>query len=199
MTPPRRESAKTLRDQDGRIVCSCGCGKHPLPPRKTWFSNECVVAWREKNDPSYIRDQIWKRDHGICSLCECDSNADYFAWQKAVQEVNKLADRLIQRHRFNVVWVRGRWSFAPDTHSLNYREHHAYRKQLLAKYAPLGRWTPGRTSGWDADHIIPVVEGGGQCGLENYRTLCHPCHKKVTAELSRRRTKSKKQNTTQSP
>lgn len=35
---------------------------------------------------------------------------------------------------------------------------------------------------WDADHIIPVKEGGGQCGLENIRTLCIPCHKKVTKD-----------------
>lgn len=36
---------------------------------------------------------------------------------------------------------------------------------------------------WAADHIIPVVEGGGECGLENMRTLCIWCHKKVTSEL----------------
>ena len=36
---------------------------------------------------------------------------------------------------------------------------------------------------WDADHIIPVKEGGGQCGLENIRTLCIKCHKGVTKEL----------------
>jgi 5-methylcytosine-specific restriction protein A len=39
---------------------------------------------------------------------------------------------------------------------------------------------------WDADHITPVIEGGGECGLENFRTLCIPCHKKETAELRRR-------------
>jgi 5-methylcytosine-specific restriction protein A len=33
---------------------------------------------------------------------------------------------------------------------------------------------------WDADHIIPVKDGGGLCGLENLRTLCIPCHKKIT-------------------
>jgi 5-methylcytosine-specific restriction endonuclease McrA len=36
---------------------------------------------------------------------------------------------------------------------------------------------------WAADHIVPVVEGGGECGLENMRTLCIWCHQKVTAEL----------------
>jgi 5-methylcytosine-specific restriction protein A len=33
---------------------------------------------------------------------------------------------------------------------------------------------------WDADHIIPVKDGGGQCGLENLRTLCISCHKLIT-------------------
>jgi len=33
---------------------------------------------------------------------------------------------------------------------------------------------------WDADHIIPVKDGGGLCGLENMRTLCISCHKIIT-------------------
>jgi 5-methylcytosine-specific restriction endonuclease McrA len=36
---------------------------------------------------------------------------------------------------------------------------------------------------WDADHIIPVCQGGGQCGLDNYRTLCISCHKEETKKL----------------
>ncbi len=40
-----------------------------------------------------------------------------------------------------------------------------------------------RRSLWDADHILPVAEGGGQCDLENLRTLCLPCHREVTAQL----------------
>ena len=35
---------------------------------------------------------------------------------------------------------------------------------------------------WDADHIVPVADGGGECGLENYRLLCRPCHVRVTLE-----------------
>lgn len=35
---------------------------------------------------------------------------------------------------------------------------------------------------WDADHIVPVKEGGGECGLDNYRTLCIDCHKQVTKD-----------------
>jgi 5-methylcytosine-specific restriction endonuclease McrA len=40
-----------------------------------------------------------------------------------------------------------------------------------------------RRSLWDADHIRPVAEGGGQCDLDNLRTLCIPCHREVTAQL----------------
>jgi 5-methylcytosine-specific restriction endonuclease McrA len=40
---------------------------------------------------------------------------------------------------------------------------------------------------WDADHTVPVVEGGGECGLANMRTLCLKCHRAATAALRLRR------------
>src|SRR6266853_5884308 len=43
-----------------------------------------------------------------------------------------------------------------------------------------------RSSLWDADHIAPVVEGGGECDLSNVRTLCLKCHAKATAALRER-------------
>jgi 5-methylcytosine-specific restriction enzyme A len=46
---------------------------------------------------------------------------------------------------------------------------------------------------WEADHILPVVLGGGECGLNNIRTLCFPCHKKVTAQLRTLLAKKKRQ------
>ena len=39
---------------------------------------------------------------------------------------------------------------------------------------------------WQADHIVPVVEGGGECNLDNFRTLCTGCHKAATAALRAR-------------
>lgn len=53
----------------------------------------------------------------------------------------------------------------------------------------LGEWglaRMSRSSLWDADHIVPVVEGGGECDLSNIRTLCLKCHRQVTAELRAR-------------
>jgi 5-methylcytosine-specific restriction protein A len=45
---------------------------------------------------------------------------------------------------------------------------------------------------WEADHIVPVAEGGGGCGLEGYRTLCIPCHRLVTKALMMRLFRVKK-------
>ena len=53
-----------------------------------------------------------------------------------------------------------------------------------------GSWGPWQPNGhdrlWQADHILPVAEGGGVCGLENFRTLCLRCHKLDTAQLAGR-------------
>jgi 5-methylcytosine-specific restriction protein A len=43
-----------------------------------------------------------------------------------------------------------------------------------------------RGSLWDADHIVPVAESGGECDLSNIRTMCLKCHRKATAELRER-------------
>ena len=40
-----------------------------------------------------------------------------------------------------------------------------------------------RKSMWDADHIVPVAEGGGQCDLSKMRTLCLRCHREATSAL----------------
>lgn len=60
----------------------------------------------------------------------------------------------------------------------------ARRVQALAVW---GLKPKQRASLWDADHIVPVVEGGGECDLSNLRTLCLKCHRAATAELRKRR------------
>lgn len=54
----------------------------------------------------------------------------------------------------------------------------------------LAKWNltkMNRRTLWDADHIVPVVEGGGECDLSNIRTLCLRCHREVTQALRERR------------
>lgn len=59
----------------------------------------------------------------------------------------------------------------------------AARRQFLKKW---GLHEGSRKSLWDADHIVPVAEGGGQCDLSNMRTLCLMCHRDATAALRKR-------------
>lgn len=49
----------------------------------------------------------------------------------------------------------------------------------------------GTSDLWQADHIKPVVEGGGECGLANLRTLCTECHHKETKALRARLKKAR--------
>lgn len=58
------------------------------------------------------------------------------------------------------------------------------RKLLLQRWGLRKR---SRRTLWDADHILPVVEGGGECDLENIRTLCLVCHRSQTLALRARR------------
>jgi hypothetical protein len=66
-----------------------------------------------------------------------------------------------------------------DMRKLDY----AARRKFLKEW----RLSEGsRKSLWDADHIVPVAEGGGQCDLGNMRTLCLLCHRKATGALRER-------------
>lgn len=183
-----RHSKPPFRGQRGR--CSW-CGTTELPKgRQSWCSQKCVDEYLSRSSSGHIRRQVFQRDKGICALCACDSVKDFSAWQLQRKEIGRLSDRLINASRFNVDWDGFRMNFRDTTHPPA-KESKRFREYLMAKYAP-GNWTSGRSTGWDADHIVPVVEGGGECDLSNYRTLCHPCHKKVTAELAARRAEAKR-------
>ena len=67
-----------------------------------------------------------------------------------------------------------------DLRKLDY----ASRRRFLKDW---GLREGSRKSLWDADHILPVAEGGGQCDLANMRTLCLKCHRTATAALRKRR------------
>ena len=60
---------------------------------------------------------------------------------------------------------------------------YAARRKFLKDW---GLKEGSRKSLWDADHIVPVAEGGGQCDLSNMRTLCLRCHREQTAALRQR-------------
>ena len=47
---------------------------------------------------------------------------------------------------------------------------------------------------WEAHHKVAVVEGGGECELDGYETLCVDCHKRETKELRKRLRKGAGEN-----
>lgn len=63
------------------------------------------------------------------------------------------------------------------------------RRPLRLQQLGLPAYLLRRRRYWEVDHITPVVEGGGCCGLENLRTLCWDCHRRATRELAMRRGK----------
>lgn len=145
-------SSKRPRGPNGRQLCR-KCNVEVPKGRITFCSEECIHEWKLRTQPGYVRDQIRKRDHGICVICKVDT--------------------IELKKNF----------FEPNVSSLYNR---MCRPEQYRKAKELG-YSPARNEWWDADHIVPVCEGGGECGLDNYRTLCQPCHKKVTAELSAKR------------
>ncbi len=73
-------------------------------------------------------------------------------------------------------------------HILNFHNF-AWGNKGIYKSSDWGPWWDVHLNWWEADHIIPVIEGGGCCGLENYQTLCIRCHKEDTKKLAGRRSK----------
>jgi 5-methylcytosine-specific restriction protein A len=136
------------KGENGRALCRW-CNLEVPPRRSTFCSEWCVHEWRLRTNPGYVREQVLKRDKGVCALCGYDMTAAYFELKRAR---NGKRTALLKR-----------WGLT----SLN-------RKTL-----------------WDADHIVPVAEGGGECDLDNIRTLCLVCHREQTRELRKRLTSIK--------
>jgi 5-methylcytosine-specific restriction endonuclease McrA len=117
--------------------------------RRTFCSDDCVHQWRLRSDPGYLRDQVLKRDRGVCKSCRIDT---------------VVAQGILKRSR-------------------------GATRQRLLNYWDLASFT-GRSL-WEADHITPVVEGGGECDLSNLRTLCLRCHRMATLGLRLRRAEAR--------
>ena len=90
------------------------------------------------------------------------------------RQVKKRDKGVCQLCGFNVVKAHRAWS----------RD-----KPPASDRAARKRWRAARPR-WEADHIIPVADGGGECGLDNYRLLCRTCHLQVTLAWRAQRQKS---------
>lgn len=159
------------RGPNGRRLCRW-CGVEVPKGRRTFCSDECVHEWRLRSDTRYLRDKTFERDQGVCAVCGLDT----VAAQRTLSELRRQAHR-------EVPYDSSIYKSGPERRAAM----EARLSELLVEAGMRPEIPPDyRNTLWDADHIVPVVEGGGECDLSNIRTLCWWCHKDVTAELRRR-------------
>lgn len=164
----------TRRSQENRVIITPGDG--------------CVHEWLLRSSAAYARDDVGARDQGVCALCGLDT-----------LRLKRLIHALMHAHS-RLSWPRG--AIANNRSGLVLVMRRAQRLLERHRY-PVKAWECesntiaygrvfGRSHWWEADHIVPVVEGGGECGLDGLRTLCVPCHRDVTAALNRRRAEARR-------
>lgn len=140
------------------------CGDAVPKGRKTWCSTACVEAWQLATDVGMQRRHLFQRDRGVCALCGTDAHT--------LREVTRRQTRGLG------IWRADRVKETYFARGLVMPVAVAFAVQRGFPFV--------RMTWWDADHIVPLVEGGHP-GIENLRTLCNPCHKAETASLARRR------------
>ena len=164
------------RDGLGRGRCRF-CRRILTGPRtRRWCSQDCVNQALVRCHPSFARQKVRHRDKGVCAVCGLDTRALKRAYKAAYQAVPYPEQ------------TAPRWSPETGWAPVNVPDYTGWRLETAAirdRLRMLG-FEPNR-SYWEMDHIIPVVEGGGFCGLDGLRTLCVPCHKRATAALAARR------------
>ncbi|KAJ7978477.1 DNA annealing helicase and endonuclease ZRANB3 [Quillaja saponaria] len=119
----------------------------------------CSEEYRLRTSNRFLRQELFEIEHGVCTSCQLDCH-------KLVEHIRPLS--LATRREYIE-------KVAPKM---------AKRKNLLEKLVI----DPSEGNAWHADHIVPVYRGGGECRLENIRTLCVACHYDVTkAQCAERR------------
>lgn len=148
---------------------------------------------RISKDAGWVNPDRLPRGPGGRALCrECDTEVPpgrrTFCSSECVDAWKLKTD---PGHCRRLVWLRDRGVCAVcrvDTGALEglvlrgegRRRHFAVDFRIRHKLRHrIGDW-------WDTDHIVPVTEGGGGCGLDGYRTLCVWCHRRETAALRAR-------------
>lgn len=179
----RSLDATRLRRELHRDKRTCTwCGGPVGKGRATWCSRTCVEAFQLRCDPAAIRRHIEQTRPLVCAICWRD-----IAWLKSLEPRAKKAwhnleyqpDRCRKGHLLiNRRGRRNRRRTERWARLWGYGLRRSIRGWLACR---------GLAGLWEADHIVPVVEGGGLCDASGYRILCVPCHRHETAALAARR------------
>jgi 5-methylcytosine-specific restriction endonuclease McrA len=148
-------SAWTVQERvgpNGKNLCHW-CSKELDPPMKTFCGDPiCMHEYKIRSNSSYAREQVFKRDKGVCASCGLDTEKLREVLTAVRLESEEIYLDLVRQYR-----RKYKFGFHLDKH-----------------------W-------YEMDHILPVAEGGGSCGLNNLQTLCLVCHRSKTREQRRRK------------
>jgi 5-methylcytosine-specific restriction endonuclease McrA len=158
----------------------------PEGRRLTFCSDACVHEHRIRTDPAYAAKLVYERDHGVCRACGRDCVT--------------LPDELRAARRREGKERNGFFAYQADVRLLDrdraqYPNWHAMCDELGLSMAR--RFSLDRRL-WEVDHIVEVVNGGADCGLDNLQTLCWKCHSAKTARLNRERARARMDNRNES-
>jgi 5-methylcytosine-specific restriction protein A len=183
--PPRHETAVGRRHRLGIQKGQCSWCGEPVPKgRRHWCSEACVNNFNVANNTASTRWALEKRDHGVCALCgQNTKDPELLDAKKRVQKA-RLEAGLCRIHHNNE-YKRLRPDPAPGETAAYWSGRYRQRRPCRCFFCVLYRELEQLTA-WEADHIVPVAEGGGQCSLNGYRTLCLGCHKAETRKLRKR-------------
>ncbi|KAJ8643977.1 hypothetical protein MRB53_005725 [Persea americana] len=148
--------AWTITDEPLCKLCQTPCmgklAKEPEFFEDLFCDLSCFQEYRIRTSQRSLRMALFQIEHGICTQCRLDCH-------KLVECIKPLS----ASRRREIIEKQ-----APKV---------ANKMNLLDKLVN----EPIEGNAWHADHIVPVYKGGGECRLENMRTLCVACHYEVTA------------------
>ncbi|WP_299427980.1 HNH endonuclease signature motif containing protein [uncultured Meiothermus sp.] len=178
------------RGPNGRRLCRYAPCNNEVPPgRRTWCSEECVHQYRLLAHWNYARQHLRKREKGVCQVCGTDTRK----LKSSLMNLWKAAAQIGRGHRLHKNLYRFAeykglaGQYAELAERLSRCGFHGFASELPKSWRPRKAWKKPSDM-WEADHILPVVEGGTHAP-GNLRTLCQPCHKQMTRALATKRKK----------
>ncbi len=155
------------RNKAGERICIM-CGKALTGRQERWCGdNECSrLVWIRSGDQGAMRRYLEGKEKGICQECGMDCGL-----LKCVVDwvVRNESEKETSGSCFDGMTLKG----------------------LRDINVPIKITSASTYVTWEADHIIPLAEGGTH-HEDNIQTLCIRCHKKDTAELHRRLAEKRK-------